>query len=157
VTVSAAQFQQNFPAFSNSDKFPTPVIEFWLGVVYGTMLDPSIYTTDASRDLLAQLFVAHNLSLEMVAIASAAQGAPPGTAVGAISAKGVDGVTVSYDVGSTALENQGFWGLTTYGQRFLYMARLFGARPLQLGVGCVLPLSGAGAWFGPPVDLGIWY
>lgn len=127
--MDAATFRQNFPEFGSAGLYPDSQVNYWLAL--GGKLLPEGRWADLLDDGL-QLFVAHNLVLERQAQASAATGAPPGQAAGMVSGKTVDKVSVSYDTGSAMEAEAGHWNLTTYGQRFVRLARLIGSGGLQL-------------------------
>lgn len=109
-------------------------------------------------DFATELFVAHNIELEKQAVENASTGGDPGTGRGVIASKSIGGVSVSFDTSQIVDPNSGFWGLTTYGLRFIRLARLRGSGPIQVGIG-VAPaflifnsfgLSGSyNAWPGP--------
>lgn len=146
MTITASQFRTNFPAFANTAQYPAPVIEFYLGLAY-SLLNASRW--NSSLDYGAQLFVAHNLFLERKAQVEAKKGAPPGTAAGPVSSKSAGPVSIAWDTGSAAEPNAGHWNNSTYGQRYIRIARLMGMGGAQLGIGCAPPLTGT-AWAGPP-------
>jgi hypothetical protein len=130
MTITAAQLRQDFPEFASAETYPDPAIAFWLNV--------AVITLPADRwDTLlpvgTELFVAHHLVLAAQAADDVAIGATPGDVTGPVTSKAVDKVSVSYDVGNVSLENGGFWNLSTYGIRFLQLARMIGAGPVQLG------------------------
>ena len=95
-------------------------------------------------DLGAQLYAAHNLVLEGLANAEAANGAPPQMAVGPIITKTVGEVTLTYDTASGVNVEDTHWNMTTYGTRFITFAPQFGAGPRQFGIGYAPP-GNAGA------------
>jgi len=111
--------------------------------------------TPTTYDLLTELYVAHNLALELRTNKEAAAGGVPGTTTGPLTSKSVDKLSVAYDVNAGIEEKAGHWSLTVYGSRFIRLARMFGMGPVVIHGGRAPPLSGAyGAWVGPPVDLG---
>lgn len=122
-------FRQSFPEFSDATRYPDSLVTFWLGVVT-RMLNP-----DRWADLLdigLSLALAHHLVLAVRDQNTAQAGKVPGTVLGMQTSKSVDTVSVSYDVGAVTNEGGGFWNMTSYGVRFLGMARLFGAGGVQL-------------------------
>ena len=129
MTVTVDSFRANFCEFSDVNAYRDDDIAFWL--MYANLL------LNANRwasllDLGLQLFVAHNLVLERQAKTASLNGAPPGLATGIISAKSVDSVSISYDTNSAMEKDAGQWNLTTYGQRYFRMMRMFGAGPIQV-------------------------
>lgn len=156
--IDEATFRQNFPEFGNTTTFPPSAVVFWITVA--TMLLPVQTWGPGSTaaqapvttplDLGLSLFVAHQLVLEARGFKSAANGGIPGGGAGGgpVSSESVGGVSRSYDVTLASLENAGPWNLTNYGTRFLFMARLAGKGPVQIGVDLG---SLQFPWFGPPV------
>lgn len=161
--IDVATFRKSFPAFSDVSKYPDTSIAFWVSVAsimlptqtwgLGSTAAQSPPTTQ--MDIGLSLFVAHNLSLEAQALQAAAAGGSPGSAVkGPISSESVGGVSRSYDTTAGLNLDAGPWNLTTYGTRFVFMARLVGKGPVQIGVDCGPTIY---PWFGPPVGPnGLW-
>jgi len=145
MTVTAASFRVAFPEFTSITKYPDGQVDFWLALAvellnaarWGTVLDYGV-----------QLFVAHNLVLGYMAERQGANGVP-GAASGMLNSKSVDKVSAGYDTASVAETDAGHWNLTTYGQRYVRMMRMFGAGPIQIGAGCGI---GVGAWGGINLD-----
>lgn len=113
-------------------------------------------------DFATEQWVAHQIVLEKQAIAAAAAGGDPGTKIGVISSKSVNGVSVGFDVGAVTggnmQENAGYYNQTVYGIRFYRLMRLRGAGPIQIGIGRPPPflffnnfglLGSSNAWAGP--------
>lgn len=148
MTVTVAQFRQDFPEFASTVDYADAQITFYLNLAIA-MLNASRWST--VLDFGTELFIAHNLSLERRAQKDGAVGGIPGATVGALNSKSVDKASAGYDMTSSLELDAGHWNLSTYGKRFIHMARLIGAGPVQVGVpvGCVDPLSSANAWIGP--------
>ncbi len=145
MTISVAQFRADYPEFSSSSKFPNGQVQFWLNFAYQFM---NAARWGSSLDMGAELFAAHNLTIEARAQAEAAGGGVPGGTVGAVTSKSVDKVSVSYDVNAGIELNAGHWNLSVYGTRYIKLARMMGSGPLQIGIGYVDPINGPG-WPGP--------
>lgn len=151
MTTTANAFRRSFPEFGENTTYTDPVIDFWLGVA------DKLLNAARWNDLIEAgkfLFCAHNLVLSRQAEAAAANGAVPGQASGPVSQKSVDKVSVSYDTAAALEPEAGHWNLTTYGQRFIHLARLLGAGGLQVGPAGAGgfgagPLSLFNAWAGP--------
>lgn len=129
MTVTASSFRTDFPEFASTTNYPDSLVTFWIG------LAGKLHSEDRWGDVLdygIELFVAHNLVLERQAAKSAATGAVPGVASGAVAQKTVDKVSVSYDTASAMEPGAGHWNLTTYGQRWIRLVSMFGAGGLQL-------------------------
>lgn len=143
MTVSLASFRQNFPEFSDPEKYDG-------GLITNALLPLALAFQNPQRwdpltiDYGTGLFVAHYLVLQARADATADIGGIPGTVEGIRTAKTVDDVTISYDVESVRLAGGAFWNMTTYGIRFLQLTRMYGTGGAQLGCGPVGPAFGGG-------------
>lgn len=145
MTISIAQFRADYPEFSSTTQYPNSQVTYWLNLAYSVL---NAGRWGRQLDIGAALFTAHNIVIEARAQTEALQGALPGQMTGPVSSKSVDKVSVSYDTASGIEAGAGHWNLTIYGARFAKLIRLFGAGPLQIGVGSVPPGSGQ-AWAGP--------
>ena len=146
--MTAASFRSNYPEFGSLSAYPASAVTYWLTLA-GKLLNAPRW-----QDLIdvgTELFVAHNLALEAKAQAEAQNGSPPGGQVGPISNKSVDKVSVAYDVAVGVDADSSHWNLTIYGTRFINLAKMMGAGPVQVGIGCT-PFGAGSAWSGPP-----WY
>lgn len=127
--MDAATFRQDFPEFSDTTTYPDGSVDFYLAL--GVKLLPECRWQDL-LDYGLELFTAHHLVLSTRDQKAEAAGGMPGAMTGPQSSKAVDKVSVSYDTASATLEDGGFWNLTTYGVRFLQLARMIGAGGIQL-------------------------
>jgi len=152
VTVTVAQFRQDFAEFKDATMFPTSMVQFWLDVAY-LMLNAGRW--GRMLDLGAELYTAHNCVMEARMLAEAANGAIPGangSGLGVVNSKSVDKVSVGYDVSAAQNQLAGDYNLTLYGVRLWKFITLFGAGPVQ--VSAPLPAysggySNTGGWSGP--------
>lgn len=122
--VTPTQLRSDFPEFGNVTTYPDSLITFWLTVSV-SLLTPEIWC-----DLLnygTELFVAHQLALSAQRQAAAAVGGVPGTAVGMTTAKAIDKVSTSFDTASVAIDNAGYYNLTSYGIQFWQLAQMVGS------------------------------
>src|SRR5208282_6809934 len=157
----AAQFIADFPVFDTSTVVPTPgtnpvqidpsSILYWSNVAL-LMLNQQRWTADGDPNetvytLGLEMFVAHNVILEVLAQRDMDVGGVPGVATGVIAGKSAGDVSISYMPGATVDPANPSWQYTIYGQRFCNLFKLIGAGPMQIGVGC--PGDEAGAWAGP--------
>jgi Protein of unknown function (DUF4054) len=142
--ITSDQFRANFVAFQNTSIYPDSMIDFWLQFAY-IFISPTLWGTVV--DLGAQLFVAHNLTLEGLSNAEGGNGAPPGMTSGPIVTKTVGELTITYDPSSGVNPDDTSWNLTNYGSRFVKLAKQFGSIPTQLGIGRT-PLFNGPAWPG---------
>lgn len=127
--MDVATFRQQFTEFADTVKYPDPLVTFWLDVV------TRMLRSDRWADLLdvgLGLALAHHLVLAVRDQNTAQAGKVPGTVLGMQTAKSVDTVSVSYDVSAVTNEGGGFWNMTSYGVRFLGMARMVGSGGYQL-------------------------
>lgn len=110
-----------FPEFSNTTTYPQATIEFWLSQGY-VQVSQRIFRD--SYDMAVMLWTAHHVAMGAANAKTAAAGGVPGSASGVQTSKSVDGVSVGYST-ITSIANAGAWNATSYGQRFLTMARAF--------------------------------
>ena len=147
MTVTNASFRGDYPEFADITAFPDPQINYWLNYA-GLSLDAGRWGT--WLDMGTELWMAHNLVLESRAIMEATNGATPGITTGAINSKSADKVSVGFDTANSTEEKGGHWNTTIYGTRYIRMARMIGAGPVQIGIGCPVNTDGtpyAGPWF----------
>ncbi len=138
--LNSDRFREDFPEFRDFDLYSDASINYWMliatyrvgGRRWGggpALVGQPLTLMDSAREM----FIAHNLVLELQAQQRAARGGPPGVQVGALAGVSGNGAAVSYDVGSTAMDPKaGHWGLTTYGMRYLEMVCMVGADGLQI-------------------------
>lgn len=155
MSITAADFVRDFREFADADIYPTEMITWWMNYA-ALFLNKDRWGLPGSGgsnprteyDIGQEFVAAHMLVLEAKAIKSAKNGNPPGVAEGMVNNKSVDKVSIGFDTASIAEVGAGHWNLTTYGLRFKYLLRLFGAGPVQIGIGIAPPFSGC-AWPGP--------
>ena len=152
--VTIAQFRIDFPEFADSKQYPDSAITYWLAVAT-LLLNPCRIPPEIII-LAAELYIAHNILLEAMDTQTALAGGWPGVNKGVVNSETPGEVTVSYDTAPSVEPDAGHWNLTRYGTRFIRLARMAGAGPVQVGPGCSLPgtLSDANvgtglAWSGP--------
>lgn len=143
MTISVAQFRVDYPEFGSTVSYPNSQVSYWLEVAY-SMLNAGRW--GRQLDIGAELFIAHHVAIEAKAMAESANGGIPGTQVGPVNSKSVDKVSMGYDTGAGIQEGAGHWNMTIYGTRFIRLARMFGAGPVQIGIGAA-PVGSA--WSGP--------
>lgn len=127
--MTPADFRTDFPEFTDSTKYTDASIEFWMGIAV-SFVNPDRW--GVLTDLGVALVTAHHLVMGQRDQVAAAVGGAPGEVKGPTASKSVDKVSVSYDAGAVALSDAGFWNLTTYGIRFMTIARTMGAGGMQL-------------------------
>lgn len=145
MTVTVQSFREHYPEFTDQAMYPDATVAYWLSLA-GMLLNATRWANVI--DVGYELFTAHNIVLEAIAAKEAANGAPPGGQVGPANNKSVDKVSIGFDVASGVELDAGHWNLTTYGTRFIKLARMFGAGPIQVGAG-VPGAYDSGAWPGP--------
>ena len=126
---SVAQFRQDFPEFGNTTTFPDSSVTFWMGIAV-SLVNPDRWGVLTDQGI--ELVTAHHLVLAQCDQAATAVGGAPGEVKGPTASKSVDKVSGSYDTGAVALTDAGFWNMTTYGIRFMTIARAMGAGGMQL-------------------------
>lgn len=149
MTVTADSFRTALPEFTDANRYPDSGIDFWLGIAT-LQLNAARWSTMLDHGTM--MFVAHQLALEAKAQATAANGGIPGGDVGPVNNKSVDKVSVGYDSQAGIELEAGHWNLSVYGTRFIKLARMMGAGPLQVGVYAGELCDGGnfgGAWSGP--------
>lgn len=129
MTFAVPTFRQQFREFRDPQQYDSVVIELWASAA-GNLLDADRW--GANLDLGTSLFVAHHMVLGARDQALVAAGGVPGQAQGVLTAKAVDKVSASYDASSISLTDAGFWGMSSYGLRFLTLSRLMGAGGIQI-------------------------
>ena len=127
-TLTPDEFRQSFPEI-NSAKYPDAAVKARL-VLAGKFFSVERFDDPDVRNHLMGLYTAHYLTAHGSA-ASGGNGSNGGS-MGIVSAKSVDGVSVSYDTSSGQEEGAGFWNMTTYGREPYQLLRVFGAGAVQL-------------------------
>lgn len=128
MTVTSASLRANFPEFANTTTYPDSLVNMWLTV--------AVSLVNATRwneltDLGVQLVTCHHLVLSARDQQAATVGGLPGASNGPTASKSVDKVSISYDAGAVSLDGAGAWNMTSYGIRFLGLARMIGAGGYQ--------------------------
>ena len=145
MTITPQQLRVDFPEFGSSVTYPNSALTFWLGIAY-QMLNADRW--GKQLDLGAELFCAHQLTLEARAQLEASNGGIPGQTVGVVNSKSVDKVSIGYDTSAGIEPDAGHWNLSIYGTRFIRLNKMMGAGPLFVGVGAI-PVGSGMAWPGP--------
>lgn len=144
--LTADQFRvQTKPAFDTVNTYPVSSINFYLGLAY-QMLVPARWGT--VLDWGAQLFTAHFLALDQLAIKGAKNGGVPGSVIGIVSGAHVDKVGYERDIKSVMEEDAGHWAMTIYGLQYLRLVRQMGMGPIQIGASAPFVDFYGGAWPG---------
>lgn len=146
LSVALIGLRADFPEFSSTQSYPDSTINYWLNVA-GLMLNQSRWGTMLNTGI--ELYAAHNIVLEAQASMTTAVGGIPGVSKGPVSGESIDKGSVSYDSVTASEAGAGNWNLTTYGTRFIRLARMFGAGGIQVGIGYNPNPLNAGAWSGP--------
>jgi hypothetical protein len=146
VYLTVGQFRIDYPAFADTSRFPDAEIQYWIDIACSP---PNIsYAINPCRwgqffTLGLNLFVAHNLAVADMMIQRAGppgMGSGPGgrygfsslVGSGVATSRSVGGVSVSYDQSLGMEANAGWWGLTPWGNQYLYYLRLAGSAPVHL-------------------------
>jgi len=149
ITITQAQFLADFPEFGTLSAPTQPIFapstfNYYFNLAQ-LLLDPTGRINDWVNQF-AEQFIAHHIVLEMLAQRDMNAGGVPGVAKGPIAGKSAGDVSIAYVPGATIELDAGHWNYTIYGQRFIRLAKMVGAGPIQLS-GC--GGTGAGAWPGP--------
>lgn len=141
-TPTDADFLASFPEFNDSSKYPATQRQLWMAQALATL--------DKNRwcDFYVMgcyLYVAHHLAL--FSNQNGRRGVP-GRPPMLMSSKSVGSVSASYDTQSIAVKDGALWNATTYGIRWLQIARMVGSGGAQVGYGPMPPYYGPG-FFGP--------
>lgn len=138
--ITVLQFREHFPAFSNTTTYPTSYIQLWLDMAQGTVPTTSIVGAGAVIDftrfgqmyaLGIMLWVAHQITIQKMMENGAVIGGP-GFGPFPATSRSVNGVSVGYDSSFGQEFQAGWYGLTVWGNQFVYWLRLAGAGPIQL-------------------------
>ena len=147
--MTPADFRAILPEFTDTTRWPDAQVSFWLA--QGVLMLNEVRWGELLQQGLA-LYTAHQLALSDADRLGAASRIAPGTsAPGVVSSQSVGGASISYDTTSATEQGAGHWNLTTYGTRYLHLARQVGTGPVQVA-GSDVDLSAsaaAGAWPGP--------
>lgn len=128
--LTAAQFRTLQPGFADSSVYSDDAVNLYLTLA-ASMLDPNRWCD--WRPLGMALMVAHYLSLDQREARTAAKGGIPGQGgIGILSSKSIGNVSAGYDVQSGTEANAGQWNMTTFGRRYIHMARLVGMGGVQI-------------------------
>lgn len=132
MTVTVVSFRDMFPEFASATVYPDAMVDMWITAAGGLL---SAERWGSLLDLGTSLFVAHNITIGAANARAGSRGATPGASSGVVSSKSIDKVSVAYDTGATTIADAGAWNLTSYGVRYLQLARMVGAGGLQVSPG----------------------
>lgn len=124
-----ADFRKTFPEFTSTEMYPDSLIAGW-ATIAERLVNCRIWRNETTLGI--NLYVAHEITLETQSIQAAKIGGTPGSQSGPVNTKTVGSVTVGYDSQQAAEKDAGWWNLTVYGKQFIRLARIFGARAVQL-------------------------
>lgn len=154
----------------SADIDPEPMVGSQIGTGVGYNLYWGAISNTANSppttiaDFALEMLTAHQIVLEKQAMDAARTGADPGTKIGIITSKSVNGVSVGFDIGTVANGDKGgqggvgYYAQTIYGLRFWRLAKARSAGPIQIGIGHAPSwlvfnnfglLGGSNAWAGP--------
>lgn len=146
--ISIAKLRADRPEFADAAAYTDAAIQLHLDVAAmminqarwgasASVVWPALPSTQklALYDHGVELFVAHNLVLDAIALRGAASGTIPGLASGVATSRSVDKVSVSYDANIGIEADAGHWALSIYGSQFLRLLRQAGMGPLHV-MGC---------------------
>lgn len=129
LNVTPEQFVQDFPSFSDTSMYPGHAVNMYL------TLATKVLNARRFGDylpLVTELWAAHFLTLDAKDSEVAAEGGIMGQTGGQISSKSIGGVSVNFDTAAGLEEGAGHWNLTTFGKRFIRLARMAGTGGVQI-------------------------
>jgi hypothetical protein len=144
--MSISIFRGDLPEFANTNDYPDGMVTYWLNAA-NLMLRADRW--GEALNLGLEQFIAHHIVMEKLGLDTAAVGGYPGLNKGVVSGESPGGVNLSYDTNSVIEVGAGHWNYTIYGTRFVYMMRMFGVGPIQVGAGMDGSCDGGLPWAGP--------
>lgn len=124
-----AAFRTQFPEFSDTVKYPAPMITMWSAFATA-QVNPNAWGTQVTLGI--SLYTAHECVLASQNVDASKVGGTPGQQGGVAQSKTIGSVTVAYDAQSSNEKDASYWNLTTYGKQFIRLCRVFGAGAIQL-------------------------
>lgn len=131
-TLTVAEFRLQYPrVFGCVETYPDPMVQLYVDLCVG-MVNAERWGEQTNFGV--GLLVAHFLALEARDAQTSAIGGTPGVGGGLVKSKSVDGVSVSYAVEAMAMPDGGPLNETRFGRQWLWLARMMGAGPVQVGL-----------------------
>ena len=128
--LTAAQFREIQPSFQDSSIYSDEQLGMNLELA-ASMLDPNRWAD--WRPLGMALMVAHFIALDEREMRTSRKGGIPGQGgIGIMASKSIGSVSASFDVQSGSELNAGHWNMTSFGRRYIRMARMVGAGGVQI-------------------------
>jgi hypothetical protein len=141
--ITPATFRQTFPAFGDPGVYDDAALNFYIPLAYTFLNTPR---WGSLLDYGASLWVAHHMVLNARDNATVESGGLPGEVQGVKTSKSVDRGSISYDAVGVSILDGDYWNMTTFGIRFVRLARMMGSGGMQVnGVPCGV---GYGPWLG---------
>jgi len=149
----------DFPVFDTSTETDTDLVSvdpnsilFWATVAFA-MLNAQRWTADGDPNTVVynlglEMFTLHHVTLDILAARDMDMAGVPGVATGVVAGKSAGDVAISYSPQATIELDAGHWNYTSWGSRFIRLARMMGAGPLQVNTPGCNP-TGGGGWSGP--------
>ena len=126
--MTIAEFRQRYPSFTSA-LYPDSAVQIRLALA-DKFFSETLWNDPLIRNHAMGLYTAHYLEFQG-SKASGGSGTN-GAVMGVVSSKSVDGVSVSYDTGSSAWAGAGFWNATPYGRELWDLMGIYGAGARQL-------------------------
>jgi hypothetical protein len=137
---TVALFRAHFPEFASTTTYPDVVVQMFIDTG-SVLVRPERWHSLTAFGV--ELFTAHMLALQQMAMQGGRGGGVPGQARGLQTNKSVSKVSVGYDYSMVGMEGWGIFNLTMYGQQFAFYAELFGTGGFEvLGIGYEPQLAG---------------
>jgi hypothetical protein len=125
--VTSDQFRLDFQEFADESIFSDSLCTQWLNLATHFV---NANRWKAMSNFGMELWAAHYITLSARAQQVIAAGGLPGEVNGAVTAKSIDKVSISFD-SSAVYTNAGDLNLTLYGINYSRLSKLFGTGPMQ--------------------------
>jgi len=122
-------FRAIYPEFNDTSKYPDAVITYYLNIAF---LKLNQERWAELYDYGTGLLVAHYLTIKALNLKAASIGGNIGQNLGALTAKSVGYVSMSYDTSRILDPFDGQWNLSSYGLQFIQEAKAIGSGPTVL-------------------------
>lgn len=126
---SVSVFRTQFPEFADTEVYTTSDINLWATIAQA-QVDvcrwKTLWLTGVS------LYVAHEITISVKNKQIANFQGTPGTFGGIANTKTVGSGTIGFDSSTSTEKDAGYWNLTTYGKKYIHLARMFGVGAVQL-------------------------
>src|SRR5438874_1816758 len=123
MAVTKAKFRADFPEFTSTVTYPDSQVQFYIDLFVGAFMGAR-WGAGVLSDYGTELFVAHNLCLEMEAQRMATRGQNPGQIIAPLSGGTVDKVSYTRNLQAILDPKNGHWNLSQYGLRYIRLVNM---------------------------------